>query len=293
MPDQTIFPDLVREIENQFEDLSPQLQIAARYIIDSPEDVAIYSMREIALRAHVKPATMVRLSAKFGYQSYNGFRNDFRMRVSSPASGYAARARQLQINRGRAETDELISDIYEAEKDNIHRTYGGISDEKLAAAAAACVNAQKIYVVGLRKCFPVAFFFHYATRVFFPGSMLIQGSAGLFREEIAAISDADVTIAIAFEPYTRETVETVNAAREAGGKIIVITDSVVSPLAKVADFVFLAANRSPSFYRSLSGALSISQLLVAAIVTHIGEDAIEALEKSDTNLRSNNTYWYN
>jgi len=154
------------------------------------------------------------------------------------------------------------------------------------------VAAERIYIVGLRKCFPIAYFFHYATRVFFPGSVLIQGQAGLFREEVSHMTDRDLTFAVAFEPYTRETVETVNLAREADSRIIVITDSMVSPLARAADHVFLAANRSPSFYRSLTGALSIVQALVAAIVTHLGEPAAEALERSDANLRSVNTYWY-
>ncbi|MCG8490032.1 MAG: MurR/RpiR family transcriptional regulator, partial [Sneathiellales bacterium] len=181
----------------------------------------------------------------------------------------------------------------EAEIENIDRTYGSISDSLLEKSAAACVNADRVFVVGLRKCFSVASFFHYATRVFFQNSKLVQGCAGLFREEIEGISGKDLVVAIAFEPYTRETVETTNLAKERGCKVIAITDSSVSPLAKNADFVFLVANRSPSFYRSLSGALSVAQALVAAIVTHLGESAVQALEQSDASLRASNTYWYN
>lgn len=285
--------DLIHLLESQFESLSPQLKIAARYIVSAPQEVAVYSMREIASRAQVKPATMVRLANRFGYENYNTFRDTFRESVTPPASGYAARARELQLRRDRKAASGLLSEFREAELENIERTYSDITDSALEKSAAACVDAEKVFVVGLRKCFSVASFFHYATRVFFRNSKLIQGCAGLFREEIEGITEKDLVLAIAFEPYTRETVETTKLAKERGCKVIAVTDSSVSPLAKNADFVFLVANRSPSFYRSLSGALSVVQALVAAIVTHLGESAVQALEQSDASLRSSNTYWYN
>ncbi len=283
--------DIVREVENGFDTLSPQLQVAARYIVGFPDDVALYSMREIATRAAVKPATMVRLASKFGYANYNNFRDDFRKRISMPASGYAARAREMQLRNSNARGNSLVFDMLEAERDNIERTFDVISDEMLAKAAMSIVAAEKVYIIGLRKCFPIAYFFKYATRDFFATSRLIQGSAGLFREEISDMTDRDVVLAIAFDPYTRETVEAVNMARKAGSQLIAITDSIVSPLARDAHQVFIAANRSPSFFRSLAGALTIVQALVAAIVTHIGDPAIEALDQSDKRRRANHIYW--
>jgi len=285
--------DLLREIEARFEHLSPQLKQAARYVLSAPDDVALYSMREIAGRASVKPPTMLRLANKLNYISYNDFRDAFRQRISVPPSGYAARARRLQVHQSKTGHSGLVAEMSEAEHYNIQHTFDQINAVDFSVAAQHLINADRLFIVGLRKCFSLATFFHYATRVLLKNTQLITGAAGMFREEISQISSKDVVLAIAFEPYTFETVEAVNAAKKAGATVVSVSDSTVSPLAKSADFTFIAANRSPSFYRSLSGALMILQTLVAALVTELGPDAVDALDGSDQKLREFNTYWKN
>lgn len=285
--------DVIWEIENRFHSLSPQLQVAARFILSAPDDIALYSMREIASRAGVQPATMVRLASKIGYGNYNKLRDAFRKRITTPSTGYAARARQLQLRSSATLGGGLGADMLEAERDNIEISFAAITDEKMAQTAASFVGAERIYIVGLRKCFPIAYFFYYATRDFFPNARLVQGIGGLFREEISDMTDKDVVLVIAFDPYTRETVEAANMARKAGSTLVAVTDNNVSPLSKGADQVFIAANRSPSFYRSLAGALIIVQMLVAAIVNNIGDAAVELLDRSDNRRRAAKIYWNN
>ena len=283
--------DILSLVEGSFETLSPQLQVAARYILSSPDEVALYSMRKIAERAAVKPATMLRLANKLGFENYNDLRETFRDRISDPVTGYVARARKLQLRQSGNSKASLAKDLMMADRDNIDRTFATITDEKLFAVADAFIDAHKVHIIGLRKCTAVACFFHYATRIFFPNARLITGGAGSFSEELCHIAEADVLIAIAFDPYTHETVKAAKHAFEKGARLVVITDSVVSPLSRNADHLFIAANRSPSFYRSLAGAMSIAQALVAAIVTRLGEGALTALEQSDKNLRETHTYW--
>jgi len=49
---------LVGLLKSGFDGLSPQLQEAARWVIDHPADVALLTTREQARRAGVAPATM-------------------------------------------------------------------------------------------------------------------------------------------------------------------------------------------------------------------------------------------
>ncbi len=258
--------------------------------MDAPNDVAVYSMREIASRAEVKPSTMVRLANRLGFSNYNQLRDEFRKRYSESSSGYAARARRLQM-QSKSSASDLANSVKAAEIDNINQTFGALDDGMLAKAAQSLLQARQVHVVGLRKCYPIAYFFHYATRVFFENSRLIGMQPGMFAEEISRIAEEDVLLAISFDPYTRETVEAVKSAETAGAKTIVVTDNAVSPLISGLGHNFIVANRSPSFYRSLNGALAVVQSLVAAIVKEIGEPAVEALERSDKNLRNHNTYW--
>ena len=61
-------------IVEAFDILPPQLQTAARYMLDRPDDVALLSMREQARRAGVPPATMTRLAKRLGLEGYDQVR---------------------------------------------------------------------------------------------------------------------------------------------------------------------------------------------------------------------------
>ena len=64
MPDPASDPSLSDRIAQAFASLPPQLQAAASFVLEHPDDVALLSMREQARRAGVPPVTMTRLAAK-------------------------------------------------------------------------------------------------------------------------------------------------------------------------------------------------------------------------------------
>src|SRR5258708_9954595 len=64
-------------IVEAFDILPPQLQTAARYMLDRPDDVALLSMREQARPAGVPPATMTRLAQRLGLEGYDQEREHY------------------------------------------------------------------------------------------------------------------------------------------------------------------------------------------------------------------------
>lgn len=199
--------DVTSRLETAYAGLSPQLKRAARYVLDSPDEVALHSMRAIATRAGVQPSTMSRLVRQLDFQTYAEFREPFRERLRSRPPRYSERARHLQARAEREEAVGLLSEIIAADANNIRETYEGIGDAKIAAAAETLATARSVYVVGMRKCFPVAHYFHYACRMFHLPVRLVQGSAGTFADELREIEAPDALLAIGFDPYTRETVQ--------------------------------------------------------------------------------------
>ena len=165
--------DILKVIEREYVQLSPQLQLAARFALDRPDRIAFYSMREAAAQADVLPPTMLRLAKRLGFETFNEFRNRFRDRIEAPSDSYAARARRLQMRDEPSIGSGLLQEISDADMRNIQRTFEVIDDVAIMAAADAFIQAETVNVIGLRKCFPIAFYFHYATRVFFPNARLI------------------------------------------------------------------------------------------------------------------------
>ena len=50
---------ILADLQQVYPNLSPQLRRAAHYLIERPDEIAFTSMRQLAERADVQPATMV------------------------------------------------------------------------------------------------------------------------------------------------------------------------------------------------------------------------------------------
>src|SRR5436190_20467829 len=79
-------------IVEAFDILPPQLQTAARYMLDCPDDVRLLSMREQARRAGVPPATMTRLAKRLGLEGYDEVRALYAGAVRDGTLGFAGKA---------------------------------------------------------------------------------------------------------------------------------------------------------------------------------------------------------
>jgi DNA-binding MurR/RpiR family transcriptional regulator len=66
---------LTDRIVGAFESMPRQLQAAARYVLDRPDDVAPRSKREQARQAGMQPATMTRLAQRLGFAGYDEIRD--------------------------------------------------------------------------------------------------------------------------------------------------------------------------------------------------------------------------
>ncbi len=286
------FTALSKHIADKFPQLSPQLQRAARHVLDRPDDVALLSMRRLATSAGVHPSTMVRLARAFEFPSYNNFREPFQQRLRDRPAGYLARARDLQARGAGGEMPGLLHEVLAADLANLRETFETNGEARFIACAEALAKARRVYVVGLRSCFPVAFFFHYAYRMFRSNAVLLDGRGGTFADDLRAFGADDGIFAVSLEPYADETVRAVDYARDHGGTTVVLTDSPVSPLAEAADHTLIVRGESPSFFHSIAAAVAAAEALVVLMVAEGGRAALYTIEESERQLGSFDAYWY-
>jgi DNA-binding MurR/RpiR family transcriptional regulator len=284
------YATLSKALADGFPSLSPQLQLAARHVLDRPDDVALMSMRGLAANAGVHPTTMVRLARRFDFQSFNDFRRPFQKRLRGHPSDYARRARDLQRRAGGA--TNLVAAVMEKGLANLRQSFEVNGPERFQQAAARIMAGRRVYVAGLRSCYPVAFYLHYVYRVFRDNGVLLHAQGGTFSDELRNFTADDVVVAVSFEPYSKETVAAVEFARARGGGAVALTDSLISPLARSADRVLLIENESPSFFHSLAPAMSAVEALVALMVGEGGRAALAAISESETQLNQFDAYWH-
>lgn len=275
-----------QQLLDNFASLSPQLQAAARYVVDHPNEVVMHSMRTVAEHAAVQPATLVRLAQQLGYAGWPELKTAFGADMGLQADSYAQRARSLAA-RGR--DANLAAELFAAQRHNLDLTEAHCASS-LRAAAKLLRQAKRVHVAGFRASYPVAYSLAYGLRLFRSTVQLIDGQGGGLEMQQRAIERGDVLVTISFAPYSREALQALEAARAAGAKVLALTDSQASPLALQADVAMLFAAESPSFFPSIAAAIAATDALLETLVADAGPELAAAVESAEQQLFDSGAY---
>lgn len=286
---------ILADLQQVFPNLSPQLRQAAHYLIDRPDEIAFTSMRQLAERAEVQPATMVRLAQAIGFDGYEAMREPFRDALRQQPSGFGQRARNLLARTGRRSggraLSQLAGEMMAADRENISLSLEAIGADEMADAARVLAGARRIYLVGQRSLFPAAFYVHYACSMFRDNIVLLDGSGGTFADGLRGINEEDAVLVYSFDPYSRGTIAAAEYAAGHGATVIAVTDSLVSPLAVLTRHLMLVATDTPAMFRSIVPAMTVSQVLVAQILAQGGQEALSRVTESEAQLDRFGAYW--
>jgi DNA-binding MurR/RpiR family transcriptional regulator len=273
-----------------YEALSPQLREAARWVIDHPADVALLSTREQARRAGVTPATLTRLAQRLGLPGYEGVRKLHADAVRRRPESYRGRAEELLARREREGDDAMVQDIFAALAQHMHDLSAPAAAERFTAAADLIARAERVFCLGLRSSFSVAYIFHYVRALFGSNSVLVDGAGAVGVDLLRNIGRDDVLLVISVEPYMRHTVDAADYARKQGARIVAVTDSELSPLKSLAQVTILVRTETPSFFHAMTPAFAAAECLAALVAARRGPKALAALEASERQLAAFNTY---
>lgn len=255
------------DIVRRYEELSPRLQQVAKYVLENPNDMALQTLAVIAERCEVQPSTIVRFAKTFGYEGASDMQELFKdeMLTQAPSPSYAERIRQFSRRAGAAGALAPQDVMHEFADSNIlalEHLKSSVRKADLERAVDMIAAANAVYIVGLRRSFPVASYLAYALRHVDKRAYLLDGVAGMLAEQSTMLTSKDLLIAISFQPYAAETVEIVGSTREQKAKIIAITDSRLSPIAAASDLVFEIKDAEVRQFRSLTASLCLAQSLV-------------------------------
>jgi DNA-binding MurR/RpiR family transcriptional regulator len=270
------------------EALSPELLRAARWIEQHPREVALNSMRECARRAGFAPATFTRLAQALGFDGFEAIRARCQDALA-PAPGYTARAQALQAKAQRSA--DWLDTLNEAQHANTASISGLNPRAQFEKAAAAMLAAPQVHFLGLRASHGLAFHLHYTYGLVAPNGALVQGLGGTLADQLGQMGRNEVLVAISLSPYTRQTVEAVEQARGQGVKVIALTDSRLSPVARSAHQVLLFRAESPSYFQSMVGGLALAEALVAAVAVRGGRKVLQRLASVQQKLDAQGAYW--
>lgn len=278
--------NLQEKIVSQFSSLSPELQRAAEFSLQNANKLVVQSMRTFAAEGSMKPATLMRLAQRLGYQGWGELKNAVINDMGLCGDTYVSKAEKL-IAKGTQ--SELYNEVFQAHQSNLMFTQTE-NQQKMQQAVTLLDEAEHVYICGFRASFPVAWSLYYVYRLFNRQVSLIDGLASNIEVFTRELSASDCILLTSFAPYSRESLGVLDAAVKSGAQIIAITDSPVSPLAQAATCSLLFSVDSPSFFPSVLSGMGLAECLLAMLVARHGRDAVSKIENAERYLMDSGAY---
>ncbi|MFV0476003.1 MAG: MurR/RpiR family transcriptional regulator [Pikeienuella sp.] len=279
--------DIHSRLMETMPDLPRRIAEGARYLVDHPDEVVIHSMRDLAGKAGVSAATLVRLAHGLGYENWSDLRDVHADHMRSAPRAYAEKAWALT---SREAGGGLLTESLRAQLSNLTHLAVANAEAALTESARILAGARRVHVAAFMSCRGPGHTFVYLCRMLRNDVILLGGEATSIFADLAALGPEDAVLSINFHPYAREMEQVAGAVENAGAALICLSDSRATPLTRLADQTLLFPTESPSFFPSITAAHALVEALIMALLSELGDVASERIARVEQALYANGTY---
>jgi DNA-binding MurR/RpiR family transcriptional regulator len=260
------FDGLKELLLSRRDDLPRRLVQVAAFALENPDEIAFGTVASVASQAKVQPSTLIRFAQTIGYAGFTDLQHVFRAQLKSRWPEYRERLARIGTadRHGANGAGDLLDGFAESAMASIERLGASVSGPDLDRAAAILAGANTIYLLGLRRAFPVTAYLAYALGKLGLRATLIDHVAALGPEQIGGANREDALVAVSFAPYAPITVDLARHAADRHVPVIAITDSPFSPLAPGAKVQLEIVEADYAGFRSLSATLCLAMALAVA-----------------------------
>jgi len=276
---------LVGMIRKSYNKLTKSEKKLAEFVLKNSEESAFMSSTKLGQMVNVSEATVIRFATELGCSGFPAFQeilqNYLKERIKP-----SERLRKYSKIR---EKTHIYGEIFRVTAENLRITQENIHPEIIDTIVNKILTAKRIFIVGFRRSFSVAYLLNYNLANILRNTILIDTNYGLIFDRTVEMERNDVCIGISFPRYATQTYQIIQYAKRKGCTTIVITDSVISPIAQVADYVLTAKYEIPSFFHSNICALALIDCIVAGVSSKKNK-SVKLLANFEKSLQDWNTW---
>lgn len=279
----------ISKLKARIAELPPRVKLAAKYVLDNPADFGLDHIRDTARKSGVSTNTLIRLSKLLDFAGYEEFRAPFRHAlVSNPQTGETEWTARLEMA---GSTGKIQAEAAKNTLSIVQRSLERQSPEQMARVAQMMLGARHVYLTAFRASFSLAHNLHYVGRMVLPSLHLIPSQMNSAMDDLVDAGPEDLLIAIATDPYSRETVEACRFAKQKGLKLVLIADSDMISPDFIADETLVISVISTHHFCCYAGATAVIENLIAILVSLGGEEVSRRIRSYESLRRDNHSYW--
>jgi len=246
------FEQIVREKSSS---LSGGQSRVAAYILKNLEAFSYGTLAKIGRDVAVSETTVIRLAYSLGFDSYSAMQQYVRSEILD-----------APVLDAPLKKDEFYRSIIAREIQNLNQLLQRLDEAYIEQVVTAIMAADMVLAIGSRAAQSSASWFantlgHLRSNVHAAHPYLEDSFA-----KIAEITKKSVVVSISFSRYSKGTCRYTKTAKDRGAKIIAITDSALSPIGKLSDYLFVtSSNKDEMGFNSFVSTHCIGSLLLSGI----------------------------
>lgn len=254
---------------------TPAERRVAEVVVSDPELVAFGTVAEVAARAGTSGATVVRLAGRLGFDGFP----DLQTRVQGELS---RRLRPATERIREADDEDVVGRTLQSALHTVHSTLDAVDRQAFDATVRLLSSGRRPVVVicgdeadGIGA--------HAVTRL----SMVrgdvahLSGSPVRAGRVVGRLASGCTVVALDFSRYDRWLLDAVRAAGDQGATVVALTDSPLSPLASLADHLFVVGADGPGPFDSYVGACALVEALCSGVARRLRASATGDLDRID------------
>ncbi len=254
--------DLITKIQSELPGFSKGQKQIARFILEHYDKAAFMTASRLGVTVGVSESTVVRFATELGYDGYPHLQRALQEMIRNKLTS----VQRMEVAGDRMGGRDVLQTVLHADTDMIRVTLDEIDRDAFQGAVDALMGAKRIYILGVRSSSALASFLGFYFNLLFENVTLVHtNSVSEIFEQVLRVGPGDVLFGISFPRYSKRTLSAMKYARDRGARVIALTDSQLSPLARVADHVLLARSDMASFVDSLVAPLSVINALIVAV----------------------------
>jgi len=246
-------------ILKNYDGLTPGYRKIADFILNNTIDVAFLTISELARRAQVDPATVIRFSQELGYSGYRELAYEIKDHVHAQVT-----ATYREVEEGKTE-EELLYALQQNTLQNL-QYFGATETSTLARVINVIQDATHVWIVG-------EFLSYELTRILAAQLRMIEKPATAFRPSVAAttanlaqMKQSDVLFAIAIAHFGIDTGYAIKMAREKGLMTVCLTGPGTLLPAREAEITLITPTKRDASLISYDIPMVVLSLIFSAMI---------------------------
>lgn len=266
-------------MEEKIKEMIPKMSKGQKkisnYILTNYDKAAFMTAAELGREVGVSESTVVRYAMLLGYKGYPEFQKD----VSKLVQKRLSSIEKIIINDINMSREDVLNKVVESDIRKLQQSLEMIDINIFEEAVDSILNADNIYIVGIRNCLPLAQMLSFNLNIMLDKVKLItSNNVNEVFEQLIRISEKDVIIGISFPRYSMITLKAMEFANNRNAKVVTITDGINSPMNLYSSCNLFAKSELTSLMDSITAPMSIINAIIVAISIKKKDEVLETMD---------------